>query len=250
MKYRYYILLLGIFGLGACQSYDNPIDTPHANKTVKSESKFSVDIANSNLSTLIYQKQFDVKGNLSEYKEFTNSGSLQVLSIFTYDELESKEQKSVYDETGNVSSVDNFIYLFLGDGKIKEKHFLDDSGKITIKEIFNYDPNGNLLKKVTVNQESQVSYSAEYSYKYSNSGDLVERITNESTDIGTIQSRDSISYRQQDNKLEIFKYNSNGNILNIKTLFYNENGLVSIETESDANGVLKVKYAYRYEYYE
>lgn len=246
---KYIIGALFLIGLVACQSYDNPLSNQLDKKIIKTESKFAVDIHNSNISTLIYKKEFDSEGNLLEFLEYSQAGIIQTRSTFTYNDLESKESKHKYDATGNLATTHNYLYLFQDDGKVKEKHTLDESGIVKSKEIFNYDANGNLLKKVLLVDGATVASTIDYSYKY-NGGNLVERLIEENSTSGKVQSRDRISYIRQDNKLEIFNYNQSGNIVKIKTIYYNQFGQVSIEIESNGQRELISKYAFRYEYYE
>lgn len=248
---KLYLTILSVLSLAlfSCQNYNNPVDSDLGKAKVKTESKYSVDINNSNISNILYKKCFDISGNVIDYEEYNPTGAIRTKSIFSYEELTSKEELKSYDASGNLSNCLTIISQYFDNGKIKEKQTLNIDGVVAGKEVYNYDSNWNLLRKVNYNLISGTQDLTEYAYKYNNSGALVERIINETGQFGTSYSRDSIAYRQQDNKFEIINYNALGNIVKIKTYYYNQNGLVSLEIESDGKGVVKSKYAYRYEFH-
>ncbi len=251
MKYFNIVAILTTLALIAgCQNYDSSLNSVEKKLLVKTESKFYVDVENSNISTLIYTKNYDQEGNLIDFTEYSNLGILQSKSTYTYDENKSTEKKLRFDNSGiGVISVDNFVYYFNTSGKISEKQTLADDGTISTKELFDYDLRGNLTKK-TVYNNSELSGSYSYTYKYATDGSLVERtISSSGLVFGDTFTRDSISYYKQDNKLEIINYNKSGDITSVKTYFYNQSGAVAVETLANKDGKLLSKYAYRYEYW-
>lgn len=243
-------LLTTLALIAGCQNYDSSLNSVEKKLLVKSESKYYVDVDNSNISTLIYTKNFDVEGNLLDFTEYSNQGILQSKSTYTYDNNRSTEKKVRFDHLGvGVISVDNFVYYFNNSGRVSEKQTLADDGSISTQELFDYDVRGNLTKK-TVYNNSELSGSYNYTYKYATDGSLVERtIASTGAVLGDSFTRDSISYFKQDNKLEIVNYNKSGDITSVKTYFYNQSGAVALETLANKDGKLLSKYAYRYEYW-
>ena len=230
----------------SCQEEGNTLNNSNISPKVKVESKYWVNKENSNDSYVIYRKEFDQSGNLVEYREFRQSGEVQTRSTFTYNQFESYEEKHTFDEDGEVSSVGSFVYIFETNGRLKEKHHIDQNGNIASKEVYDYDVNGNVTKKLYFNHSTGLSNSIDYTYKYSPDGRIVERII---TEEGNESRRDSIVSRKNDNRLEVFNYDINGNIILVKTYYYNQFGLISMEIEADSKGNIQRKFAYRYEFF-
>ncbi len=250
MKFYLAIFVIIAVALSGCQDYYNPVGSGSGSTKIKVESKYVVDVSNSNISNLLYKKFYDINGNITQYEEFSSSGLLVTQSMFSYKDLVSREEIKTYDADGNLSNSCVVVSQYYDNGKIKERQTLSDDGKVSSKETYSYDSNWNLLLKTNCDLISNTQNSIEYSYKYNNSGALIERTINEIGKSGTHYSRDSIAYRQQDNSLEIMNYDASGDLSKIKTFYYNQNGLVSLEIESNEKGQITSKYAYRYEFYK
>jgi len=232
--------------LTSCQEHNNPLRPSNIAPQVKVESKYWMDKDDSNNSYIVYRKEFDISGNLIEYSEFWQNGDISVRSQFTYNNFESYEKKHIFSESGELSSIDNYIYIFKPNGRLKEKKQIDSDGNVSSKEVYDYDVNGNVSKKIYYNHLTGLSNSIDYSYKYSSDGRIIERITIED---GFDSRRDSIVSRRNDNQLEVFNYDAQGNITLIKTFYYNQFGLLTIELGSNPSGLIFRKYAYRYEFF-
>jgi|YNPMSStandDraft_2_1061718.scaffolds.fasta_scaffold07395_3 antitoxin component YwqK of YwqJK toxin-antitoxin module len=240
-------LLLIVLATSGCGVVESPISDVSSIK-VRTESKYKVDLFNQNAKKLIYSKEYSNSGKLLKQTEYFENGKIKSISQFTYEENKAYETHLIYDEFGNLKSTIKTISLFDESGKIKEKQVVSSEGKLVSKEIYFYDTKGNLLKKVSQDLLLGTEQLTEYSYRYDR-GSLVERTVSEKNPYGSNVFRDSINYKQNEKALEITNYNENGEVQNIKTYFYNNYGLVSVEIEADKNGNILKKYIYQYEYF-
>lgn len=245
---KFFPILLLITTLVGCSLNENPIFEDYSSRQLKTEIKYKVDLKNSNVKTIVYQKNYTSDGKLSKYYEFYENGKIKSVSEFIYENNKAFENQNNYDENGELKNSTKIISLLDEKGKIREKHYLTLDGKIISKEFYSYDTQGNLLRKVCKNFQIGSEQLIEYSYKYDN-GSLIERTVSEKAPSGNIISRDSINYKQSEKLIEIINYNQNGEIQIIKTFYYNRYGLISTEIESDRLGNIIKKYIYNYEYY-
>lgn len=241
-----FILIAAI--ISGCGVIESPITDITAIK-VKTEKKYKVDLNNQNIKKLIYLKEYSYEGKLTKVTEYFEDGNIKSFSEFTYDENNSYENSIIYDENGNLKNRTKAISIFDETGKIKEKQVISAEGKLISKEIYYYDAKGNLLKKVIQNIQLGTEQLTEYSYRY-DKGSLVERTVSEKNTNGYVFYRDSINYSQNEKSLQVINYNSSGEVQNIKTYFYNNYGLVSVEIESDKLGNIIKKYIYQYDYFK
>lgn len=238
-------LLLSVIALYSCNS---PIDPVDSSQKMKSESKYQVDINTLEKKSIVYRKDFDWNGNLTRFCEFWTSGIKKALSEFTYKNNESTEQKTEFNDKGEISRKSSFKYVFDHSGLITQKSSFDDKGVELQKETFVYDSKGNISKKVEVNVSNGITTNFEFKNQYSNDGKLVGRTILKST-VGSKVEIDSMAYSTTNNQINIINFDGFGKINNVCSIYYNKLGLPEIETESNGAGIILKKYKFFYEFY-
>lgn len=238
-------LIISVIVLNACNA---PIDPVDSSPKIKTESKYQVDITTLQKKALIYKKEFDFNGNLTRYCEFWSSGVQKALSEFTYKNNESIEQKTEFDNKGEVTKKTSVKYIFNDNGLISQKSCFDDKGKELQKETYLYDSKGNISKRTELNISNGITTNFDFKNQYNNDGKLVGRSVTKSS-IGSNAVVDSMAYSTTNNQINIISYDGFGKVNNVFSIFYTKNGLPEIETESNAFGVILQKFKYFYEFY-
>ncbi len=247
-KYRV-LFILGVmaFLLYSCNP-SGPLKSGQTKLKIQSQTKWLADNTTGSKIQKVSCKQFDKESNLISLEEFDEDGVIQTRSTFSYSDKSSLEKRLYFNDEGVVDSSISIEYIFGEAGRKQKKMVYNDNGTLISIEKFDYDAEGNLVKRVELDTTGSISDEVSYENNYNSEGNLVNRYVNPGAN-GTYQARDSLYYEKQDYTVKLINFNSSGNIETIKTFIYNRHGKVKIETESLPNGKIIKKYVFEYEYY-
>lgn len=241
-------LLTLIFIVFGCNALDNPLDPNNENLVLKTETKWVCDIETSQKLYKLYQKEFNNKGNLTNYLTYNEFGVLESKSSYKYSENNTIEVKSIYSSEGSVAATEQFSYQYDNNGRLEKKLTYADNGSISFVEQYKYDDKGNLLSSISIDSAGKFSSEKSYSYSYNNNGNVVERYENLDGS-GKYSSRDSLSYLLKELKVELIRFDALGKV-NIKyTYLFDNKGYVIEEYEYLPSGDLFKKYKIDYTFY-
>lgn len=242
--FKYGSILLITVIISACSDINQPAIEQRLK--INTITKWSVDTATDQKVRMIFHKVFDIYGNVVSQEDFSNSGSIASKSTFTYTDNKSIEERLVYSDSGNVKNKSKTEYEYDNNRRIIRQTNYDNNGAITIEYEFDYDLKGNLIKKKQIGGEIGANSNLNIDYSYSNSGELVERVTSSST--GNVY-RDSISYNRNQNIITIYKFNEKSALINKTIYAYNNLGNVTSESFFDSEFKIREKYVYEYSYF-
>lgn len=246
-KILYFFFVSVIFtGFYSCENITTPANIGNIPQKIKTETKWKVNPLDNSKIERVRVREFDINGNIIVSESFGISGVITSKSVFTYNTLASREEKTIYDSNGG--KLKNVIveYTYNIDNKVTKKIESDSLGKVLSVQTFAYDEKGNLVKKLE-SIDSGIELSTNYDYIYNDLGNLVERKVIHN---GNLANRDSLSYNQNNNSLDIVNLNPVGVIESITKYVYAKNGSVQSETESTPQGKILNKYVYEYVYFK
>lgn len=225
---------------------------PIVDPVVKSSSKWLV--GENNIKTVLYQyKEFNDEGKLIELCNFHLDGTIQAKSTYVWEHNVSSETKVIYDESGQLLETDKIKYTydeesFSSDSPVLvSKELLNDKGEVTQTLKFNYDNQGRLVKTTETNYSTGSTNETQYNYQFNANGNLVEKVTK--TAEGEVKDRDSLTYYGELNRIDVYNFAGEGELVTRKTYIYNNYGKIVEELEIDTLGIVIRKFIYEYTYF-
>ena len=227
-----------------CESINNPVENERL--AIKSISKWKVDTLTDNKLTRVLFKEFDRFGNIILQEDFTDDGIKLTKSTYSHVDNKSLEVKNTFDEAGEVKSEEKVEYEYDASKRVIKETRFNSNGTINNIFIFTYDQFGNVIKKKQTYSNSNTENNININYNYSQTGELVERVTQNNN--GN-QSRDSISYNSGQKSVVVYRFDSNNTLTDKTIYFYNSFGNILNETKYSSNNYILNKYIYEYEYF-
>lgn len=225
---------------------------PIVDPVVKSTSKWLV--SENNIKTVLYQyKEFNDEGKLIELCNFHLDGTIQAKSTYVWDQNVSSETKVIYDETGQLVDTDLIKYTYDSESftsnspVLVTKELLNDDGEVTQTLEYDYDTKGRLIKTTETNFSTGSTNETQYNYQFNASGNLVEKVTK--TAAGEVKDRDSLMYYGELNRIDVYNFAAEGELIARKTYIYNNYGNIVEELEIDSLGIVIRKFIYEYTYF-
>ncbi|MCW5884459.1 MAG: RHS repeat protein [Candidatus Kapabacteria bacterium] len=229
--------------IAGCDGVVNPVSSPSL--IIKSLSKWKVDtLSDVKLSRVMY-KEFDISGNVIIQEDFSDDGIIISKSTYSYETNVGVEFKSTFDETGEKKSEKKVEYEYDKNRRVIRQTNYNTNGSVENVFTFTYDEFGNVIKR-TMTNGSSVDDNLNIDYSYSQTGELIEKVTK--NDAGNL-SRDSISYISTLRVVNIFKFNSQGLLTNIITYHYNSLGNITEEYIYTGERKLLKKFIYEYVFF-
>lgn len=241
---RSILILVSILALNACQELVSP-DIVEKSYTVKTETKWNVDINTNSKIYKVHFIEYDIEGKVLLNEEYNNLGNLFSRSEYSHNLTESNEKLIIFGDSGNIVNQTRIVYNYDIQGRISKKVSYNDSGSIISVANYSYDSNGNVLTKIE-EKENIGTKKTDFTYSYNNKGNLIERITlNE----GAAQSRDSLVYEPNKQQLKVYNFNQDNLIISYEIMNYSHEGLVLEQLVFDNNNKLLKKYIYDYTFF-
>lgn len=230
----------------SCSELNNPVDMS-SELTVATETKWMLDTETDEKLYKIHYNEYDKNGNIKKNINYFENGNINFKSVFEYQGQDTSiEEKTVFDEAGNIIDETRTDYIYNNNGNIEKSIKYNDDGEITNIFLYEYDAQGNLLKKSSSFKNDSLHLNVEYSYRYNQNGNVVERVVNDLTSpVSNI--RDSVTYTS-DNTVNIFKYEGN-KLKTITSYLYNDYGMIFKEIVSNSEGEIISKFLYEYTYH-
>lgn len=243
-NYRKIFILLSLpLIIAGCENIGGPVE-PGTPAVLKTQTKWLVANNSDTKIHMVSFKEFDIDGNLLKNITY-NEGNVKSVSDFEYHQGTSKENKTVYNEAGDVVSRTSHDYE-IRNGRVEKEVSYDSTGDVIDIVEYSYDVNGNLVRRISIDPNSSHEIKIDFDYNYNSSGELISRITIRD---GITSSRDSLLYIS-DYTLDIIKFDGNGNRTNKITFRYNPQGRITSETERNPNGEIIKRFHYDYTYFE
>lgn len=243
-KLRIILLLVSLLALNACQELVSP-DLAEKSKKVKTETKWLVDLSNNSKLSKSHYIEYDINGKVIVNEEYNESGTLYSRSEYSHDLSESTEEIRIFADNGSIIDKTKNVYNYDFNGRITKKISYNDSGTVISVSNYSYDQNGNVITKIEEGNNVG-ALKTDFSYSYNENGNLIERITlNE----GSKQARDSIVYEPNNKELKIYNFDKDNLIISCELMKYNIDGLVLEKFIYDKNRILIKKYVYEYTFH-
>jgi hypothetical protein len=242
-KYSLAILFLTV--LVGCQDIAGPVADKQL--SINTISKWKVDTLNDTKLVRVLYKEFDVAGFLILQEDFSENGTIIGKSTYSYNENKSLEQKSSYNETGEKKEQKKIEYEYDSRRRVIKQITYNVDGTVNDIHTFDYDVNGNVVKKTLTfsSNPTKPTGNLNIDYLYSQTGELVERVTNEGGNL----SRDSISYNNESRLVTVYRFNTQGGLSSSTEYLYNHLGNIITETNRNSNNNIISKYLYEYTYH-
>jgi antitoxin component YwqK of YwqJK toxin-antitoxin module len=155
--------------------------------------------------------------------------TVQVLFGQTLEQTQLTSDLTKMELHGRVKSLMGFRYRAVLDfGALKK-------GSLTVKEIANFNNNGNVTEQKTYNPDGRLSSKS--TYKYDLKGNKTELFTYNSN--GSLISKETFKYDTKGNKKEVYSFNSDGSLSSKGTYKYDYKGRMI-----EMNGSSKDSYKY------
>jgi hypothetical protein len=251
MKNKFYnILTIALFytlitGLSGCQDVVAP-QIYENTKILHSESKWLINIVTKDKIFKVLYKEYDKNGKILLNEEYTEIGLIKSRSSYIYNDSLSIEKVVQFNDSGSIFVTNKNEYTFDLKGRVVKKVIFEADTLVKSVQTYNYDNNGNLIKKIDFNTQSGTSSQTDINYAYSNSGELIGRVT---LFDGATQSRDSLVYNPVNHTLDIINLNDTGIINTKNTIKYNNQGRIIEQFSTDSSGNISKKYIFEYTYY-
>jgi len=249
-NFNLHITLIFLIVLVSSCNLDNTtstIEKKAAKKSVRTETKWVLDINTENRISIFNYKEYDLDGKIIKFLEY-NQGKLISQTSYSYQHNESHEIKNYFNLSGTIDSTLNNLYTFDIKGNVTRKIVFDKLGDTVSISTYDYDSKGNLTKKVEFNPKNFIKSETNYVYNYNQNGLITERLVNPGLN-GKFDFKDEFNYQEGFNKIEKKSYNSDGQIQIIYSYDYNNDGKIIKETVSNSLGQVLKKFSYDYTYF-
>ena len=243
MKGVSFILFILIL-LVSCNE-QSPFYDSYSPKTVKSQTKYSVDPNTNSEIRKIFEKHYHKDGSLLFHLQFDEDSNVKSRSDYTYNDDKKVEEIIEFDKNGDTLNSFTKVYSHNPDGQVYEIEKFDKDGNLQEKRRLEYDDRGNVKIEVVEKGNLKVN-EVNYDYTYSNSGEL-NSIYIRDFENGEIIKKDSIVY--SDNGIDLISIDSDGSVNGRKSIKYDDSGNILEELDKDINNKIKVKFIYIYTYY-
>lgn len=154
----------------------------------------------------------NIFGHVSEIREMSNS------KAFYIDRVDN-ESYNKYDR----------------DGFLEESSILKPDGNISVKSLFSYDDNRNLIEEKFVGEENELFIRIER--QFDDNGNILRYIMHEGSDA----SSKKYKYYEEKNLVKEFDYDIHGNLQSIMGYKYDKKGFLIEQTWYDENGIFQTK---------
>jgi hypothetical protein len=120
--------------------------------------------------------------------------------LYKFDNAGNLSEQLIYEvQRSSKKFYERRVYIWDTDGKQKEEQRYDGTGKVTIKFVYKYDPQGNELESLVIKGKDKITSRTTYSdYQFDSQGNWISRINHEDY-LNSIDMRiknTTISYRQ------------------------------------------------------
>jgi hypothetical protein len=212
---------------------------------VKSVTQWDCNVNTGQKTVKLNYKEYSKDGHLIKEIDYTSTGLMELVSNFSYSNSQSIEQKTYYNPKGEIdsSSISKYIYNTLG--FIAQKIDYNSKGDSVTVINYEYNNKGYITKSTKIDISSQNISSTDYQYKYNNSGSISSVLINSNE----IETKDSLTYEPEINKVVTITYNSNNEVLKYKVYIYNNYGEQTSITIFDNKNTIISKNIYEYQYY-
>lgn len=188
-------------------------------------------------------KIFNYEGNQIKEKNYNTDGSVNVKIIFKYNNKGLKTEERPYGKDGTPYNYFNYSYNNVNQ-IISETLFHISKKTIIHKDSFEYDKKGNLITETSYNSKKMQAVSR---YKYDGLSRKIEY--NYYGINGLLKWIRKYNYDDNNRLLENISIDSYSKEMKRKTGYkYDDFGNVNEKSEYDADGSLKERTVYEYEY--
>jgi hypothetical protein len=193
--------------------------------------------------TYRWQRSLSDQGKIQSEVKYKKNDILITKGTYIYDSEGRRSQSDIYLFDGKLDKQIRFIYD--DQGILKEQHELKD-GQLTLKTIYEYDENNNLLSFTNYDKDQKMEVKEEH--RYGPDGNIVSSvIINKSETVIA-----SMVYKHDDHgrKTEVMAFSKGGRIEFRRLFQYNDQGDMSRMTVYSRGGHFSDCEAYRYKYDE
>ncbi len=236
--------ILLLFG---CALNNNPIKEDFVKSPVRIEKKWLADAVTGEKLSVIGYKEFDKKGDLVLWIEYYENGNKKIETAFVYYADRITEDKTSYNDAGDIREHSLSDLYTDNAGNLLKKVSYNENGDTSQVIEYEYDEYGNVTAIKYYTDGGQRIRTESYKYKYNNKGDVIERVLDPSDD-GSFDSKDILLY-DAGNKVERIVYDSTGSVRNKLSYLYNTYGRLNEEIHFDPEGNVLKKIVYDYEYF-
>lgn len=238
------VLLAYMLLLSACSEIDSPISSKDV--VLKIETKWLAD-SKGEKKLIIYNKEYDRNGKLIKLVEYDTLGKAYKVHHFQYEATHSSETieylQNDQDNKGKVA----VIYSGMDSrGRVADKVELSQSGDTLSKHSYKYDESGKLVEAVSNYATSNQNILTQYIYN--GFGSLGSTVVKDLTTGNTIKS-DSLVYHNAKATIDKLTIDDKGQIRTIVSTSYNKFGKIYKEIENNPNTKIINTYIYEYIYY-
>ncbi|MBQ9608246.1 MAG: hypothetical protein IJV15_02225 [Lachnospiraceae bacterium] len=203
-----------------------------------------------------YIDEYNEDGNEIKYTHYDKNGNIDSFSECEYDENKKLKKISTYNADGSVKQ-----YVIIEYDENEEKYiYYDQSGYLGVYEIYEYDPDGELILCKHYYGDCDYNYvdpdyddpyyynSYKTSYEYDSnknlvyssggSGDWFYKNEYDSNENLTKHTAYAISFDEESNyySYSTFKYDDNGNLIGWTTIDYNGDVTQDSNYDNDSDG--------------
>lgn len=230
--------------LSACSEIDSPISSKDV--VLKIETKWLAD-SNGEKKLMIYKKEYDKNGKLIKLVEYDTHGKAYRVHQFHYEATRSSESIEYLQNDGDIKGRVAVIYSDLdAEGRISDKVEVSLNGDTLSKHTYKYDESGKLVEAVTNNAVSNRNILTQYIYN--GFGSLGSTVVKDLATGNTIKS-DSLVYHNAKATIDKLTIDDKGQIRTILSTSYNKFGKIYKEIENNPNTKIINTYIYEYIYY-
>lgn len=230
--------------LSACSEIDNTISSKDV--VLKIETKWLAD-ANGEKKLMIYNKEYDRSGKLIKLVEYDTQGKAYKVHHFHYEANKSRETIEYLQNEDSHKGKVAVIYSGIdAQGRVSDKVEVSDNGDTLSKHSYKYDESGKLVEAVTNHINSNQNILTQYIYN--GVGSLGSTVVKDLVTGSTIKS-DSLVYHNAKATIDKLTFDNRGQIRTIVSTSYNKFGKVYKEIENDPNTKIISTYIYEYMYY-
>lgn len=242
---KYGIILFSLTLIVGCSDIAGP--DINERLQINSISKWKVDPKSDSKLFMIFNKSFDREGNVTNREDYSENGKIISKSKYIYEANKSIEVISSFTDSGDLNSESKTEYLLDEKKRIVRQVSFDKNGAVLNEFKYDYDVNGNLVKKVqVVGGSTGTGENLLINNTYSKSGELLEIVTTSNS--GDL-SRDSIGYNYNRKSVTIFRFNANGHLIKSTNYIYNISGNIISEIIYNYSLDVTEKYIYEYTYF-
>lgn len=238
------VLLAYMLLLSACSEIDSPISSKDV--VLKIETKWLAD-SKGEKKLMIYNKEYDRNGKLIKLVEYDTHGKAYKVHHFQYEATRSSETieylQNDQDNKGKVAVIYSGIDA---NGRVADKVELSQNGDTLSKHSYKYDETGKLVEAVSNYASSNQNILTQYIYN--GFGSLGSTVVKDLTTGNTIKS-DSLVYHNAKATIDKLTIDDKGQIRTIVSTSYNKFGKIYKEIENNPNTKIINTYIYEYIYY-